>query len=158
MAVEFAVDRSGRVENAGVVRSDLGSWKVEDCLIETAGFLAFPRPEGGKTRFAYTFPGPTVGKRLVRTVDPAWGYPTLRSARRPINDCRRRYQYEGPFHITAYVGPLGEVLDAGFDAKQAPPRELAACVVGVVRGLRFPAGGREVTKYRALIENLDDDA
>ncbi len=156
--VELAVAETGRVAYAGVARSDLGSWVIEDCLVETAGFLAFPRPQGGGARFAYTFPGPTIGRRLVHPMDASWGYRTLRRARKPINDCRRRYDYDGPFHITAYVGAQGQVLDAGFDAKLRPRREFAACVVGVVRGLTFPPGAAGTAKYRALIENLDDDA
>lgn len=157
--VEFAVGGDGRVEHAQVARSDLGSWVVEDCLVEAAQFLEFPRPAGGRARFAYPFSGRDVGRRMVSKADPAWGYKTLRSARRPINTCRARYGYQGPFHVTVYVGALGAVLDVGFDASERAAREFSACIVHTVRGLKFPAPrSGQMLKYRALVENLDDDA
>jgi hypothetical protein len=156
--VQFVVGAGGRVQQASVQRSELGSWVVEDCLIETAFFLEFPPPVGGEATFAYPFAGPTVGRRLTQAVDPAWGYETIRGARKAINRCRSEYGYQGPFHITVYVGPLGVVLDAGFDALDRPKREFPACVHSTVRGLRFPNPGNRTVKYRTIVETLDDDA
>jgi hypothetical protein len=156
--VQFVIGKQGRVNLASVQRSELGSWVVEDCLIETATFLEFPPPVGGEATFAYPFAGPTVGRRLVQAVDPAWGYETIRGARKAINRCRAEYGYQGPFHITVYVGPLGVVLDAGFDALDRPRREFPACVHSTVRGLRFPNPGNRTVKYRTIVETLDDGA
>jgi hypothetical protein len=96
---------------------------------------------------------------MVQHVDAAWGYGTIRDARKAINTCRSRYGYHGPFHVTVYVGGLGRVLDVGFDASKRVAREFPACVVQVVRALTFPPPrSGQMNKYRALIENLDDDA
>lgn len=156
--VQFVIGQNGRVKLASVQRSELGSWVVEDCLVETAGFLEFPPPTGGDATFAYPFAGPQVGRRLVQAVDAAWGYETVRAARKAINRCRAEYGYQDPFHLTVYVGPLGAVLDAGFDALDRPRREFPACVHSVVRGLRFPNPGNRTVKYRTIVETLDDGA
>lgn len=156
--VQFVVGKTGRVQHVSIQRSELGSWVVEDCLLEVGAFLEFPPPEGGEATFAYPFHGPTVGRRLVQAVDPAWGYETVRRARSEMNRCRKSYQYEGPFHVTVYIGPLGRVLDAGFDALERPRREFAACIHSVVRGLTFPNPGNRTVKYRTLVEALENDA
>jgi hypothetical protein len=156
--LQFVVGPEGRVRQASVQRSELGSWVVEDCLVETATFLEFPPPVGGEATFAYPFAGPQVGRRLVQAVDSAWGYGALRAVRKEINRCRNEYEFDGPFHVTVYVGALGAVLDAGFDSLALPKREFPACVHSIVRGLRFPNPGNRVVKYRTLVETLDDDA
>ena len=162
--VEFLVGAAGRVEAASVARSDLGSWIVEDCLVVAARFLEFPKPAGGRARFAYPFGkaaqgGRTRSRAMVKREGHAWGYGTVRSARQAINTCRERYGYRGPFHVTAYVGNSGAVLDAGFDASEPVATEFPACIVQTVRRLRFPPPRTgQIIKYRALVENLDDDA
>lgn len=155
--LSFVVAPTGRVASVHVSESDLGSWKVEDCLVQTAGFLEFPRPDGGgPAKFIFPFTWNEPARRLAKPVDEAWAYKTLRANRKIIRDCRATHGFEGPFHLTTYVGPRGTVLSMGFHAKNAPKRTFPACVVQALQQLTFPDPGARTIKYRALVEDLPD--
>lgn len=155
--LSFEVAPNGRVASVHVSESDLGSWRVEDCLVQTASFLEFPRPDGGgPARFIFPFSWNEPARRLSKPVDEAWGYETLRANRRLIRDCRAAHRFEGPFHVTMYVGARGRVLSAGFHAKRPPTKEFPACVVQALAPVTFPDPGARTVKYRALIEDLPD--
>lgn len=155
--LSFEVAPTGRVSSVHVSESDLGSWKVEDCLVQTASFLEFPRPDGGgPARFIFPFTWNEPARRLSKPVDETWGYETLRTNRALIRKCRETHRFEGPFHLTAYVGPRGTVLAVGFHAKRAPTKEFPACIVQAIEPIVFPDPGSRPVKYRALVEDLPD--
>jgi len=153
--LQFVVNQVGRVDQVYVFESDVGSWRIEDCLVQTARYLEFPHPGGGGgARFAFPLSYNEPGRRLSVPVDRAWGYTTLRKNRDPIRRCRNKHHFEGPFNLTIYVGRLGKVLSAGFDSPTQPGDAFPACVVEIVEALRFPNPGQKVVKYRALVEDL----
>ncbi|MEZ4434339.1 MAG: hypothetical protein R3F65_18195 [bacterium] len=156
--LQFLLDARGRVEEVFVTESDIGSRAVEDCLVRTARFLEFPLPpESGPARFVRAFPFNEAAHRVARPVPESWGYTQVRAEREAIRTCRRTYGYEGPFHLTAYIGGRGRVLSAGFHARQQTRDDFADCVLAVIREIRFPDAGSGVVKYRLLIELLPDD-
>jgi hypothetical protein len=155
--LDFVVRADGRVDRVWVAQSDLGSWRVEDCLVTTAKYLEFPPPQGGgRARFAFPFAWNQAGARLSAPVEQAWGYPTLRAQREAIRACRKAHDFTGPFHLTVYVGRLGRVLAVGFDSATAPDELFPACVAQTVEGLTFPDPGQRTVKYRALVEDFPD--
>ena len=141
---------TGRVEDVFVSRSNLGALKAEDCLVQTARYLEFPPPAGGKARFAYPFEWNEPGRRLSQPVEVAWGYSVLASNRELYERCRTKFNYQGPFNLTIYVGRLGSVLSAGYDSGTGPGIDFPSCVVDVTRGLRFPHPGNRIVKYKSL--------
>lgn len=151
------VKANGRVERAFVTRSDLGELTAEECLADTAGYLEFPPPAGGKARFAYPLRWNEPGRRLSSPTEVAWGYQVLAHNRQRFQDCRDRYTFRGPFTLTTYVGRMGLVLHAGYDGPVPAASEFPGCVVGLLKSLRFPNPGERVFKYRVTVEELNDD-
>lgn len=154
--LSFKVNTDGRVKEVFVSQSTLGSWPVEDCLVQTARFLEFPPPEGGPARFIYPFMWNQAGRRLSQTMDASWGYPTLRKNRDTIRACRSTHRFEGPFHVTLYVGARGKVLSAGMHANMDSGDRFPACVVENIEAMTFPDPGSATAKYSILIEDLPD--
>lgn len=153
----FLIAADGRVDQVFIARSNLGSWRVEDCIVQTARFFEFPPPEGGpRAKFDYPFTWNLSAVRLTRPVNEAWGYPTLRKHRRQFQRCRRAHNFEAPFRLTVYVGRKGKPLSVGFDADEAPGDGFAGCVVQLVEDMKFPNPGQRSVKYQALVEDLPD--
>lgn len=154
----FLVDEKGRVDQVYVVESDVGSLDVERCLLTAGRFMEFPVQKGsGKSRFVRAFPINPAARGTVNEQPESWGYPTIRGRRDAIRKCRSEYGYEGPFHLTAFIGGRGRVLSAGFHARQPTPDGFADCVVRVTSETDFPDTSGQVVKYRALVEYLPDD-
>jgi len=148
----------GRVEHVYVAESDVGSLEVERCLLTAARFMEFPvPPQSGRTRFVRAFPVNPAARGTVVEKPESWGYPTIRGRRDAIRKCRADYGYDGPFHLTAFVGGRGRALSAGFHARHNTPDGFADCVVRVVDETSFPDTAGQVVKYRALVEFLPDD-
>lgn len=156
--LQFVLDERGRTETVFVADSDVGSYKVEDCLLQTARFLEFPvPPDSGRTQFVRSIPINEAARRISLPQPESWGYTALRARRDAFRTCRTRYSYQGPFHLTLYVGGRGRVLSAGFHARNITPEGFAACVVQVAEETEFPGAGDRVVRYRALVELLADD-
>lgn len=154
----FLLEPTGRVEEVFVAESDIGSIDVERCLLTAARFLEFPVPPGsGRTRFIRAFPVNASARNSLSQQPESWGYPTVRGRRDAIRKCRADYGYDGPFHLTMFVGGRGRVLSAGFHARQPTPDGFADCVVRVMGETTFPDTGGQIVKYRALVEFLPDD-
>ena len=154
--LRFVVGQRGRVEQVWVARADLGSWAVEDCLVQSARFLEFPPPQGGRARFDFPFRWNEVGARLAERVDEGWGYGELVKHRPEVERCRKLHGFDAPFRITAYVGRKGQALSVGMHAETRPSDEFVACAVHAVEAVKFPDPGHRVVKYQALVEDLRD--
>lgn len=154
----FLLGATGRVEHVYVAESDVGSLDVERCLLTAARFMEFPVPPGsGRTRFIRSFPVNPAARGTVAEQPESWGYPTIRGRRDAIRTCRADYGYDGPFHLTAFIGGRGRALSAGFHARHNTPDGFADCVVRVIDETTFPDTGGQVVKYQALVEYLPDD-
>lgn len=154
----FLLDPRGRVEHVYVAESDVGSLEVERCLLTAARFMEFPvPPKSGRTRFVRAFPVNPAARGTVPEQPEPWAYPTIRGRRDAIRRCRADYGYDGPFHLTAFIGGRGRALSAGFHARHNTPDDFAECVVRVIEETTFPDTGGQVVKYRALVEFLPDD-
>ncbi len=154
--LRFVVGGSGRVEQVWVARADLGSWAIEDCLVQSARFLEFPPPDGGRARFDFPYRWNEVGDRLAQRVDEGWGYRALVKHRPEIERCRKLHGFDAPFQITAYIGRKGQALSVGMHAETRPADEFVACAVHAVERISFPDPGHRVVKYKALVEDLRD--
>ncbi len=152
--LRYEVGANGRVEKVWVVDSDMGSWAVEDCMVQAARFLEFPSPSGGRARFDFPYKWNDAGRRLSSPVDEGWGYPALVEKRAEVERCRQLHGFDKPFRVTAYVGRRGGALSVGLHSESRPPEQFVACAVDAVSQARFPDPGRAIVKYRALVEDL----
>jgi len=156
--IMFLLDEKGRVQKAFTIESDVGSLKVEQCLLTAARFMEFPVPSGsGPARFVRPFPINQAARGMARPQAESWGYAAVRGRRDAIRTCRTQYGYDGPFHLTTYVGGRGRALSAGFHSRQPTPDGFSDCVVGVIEETTFPDVGGAVVKHRLLVEFLPDD-
>ncbi len=155
--LQFVVAPTGRVQTVWIAESDLGSWPVEDCLLQAARFLEFPRPSGGgPARFAFPFSWNERASRLSSPIGVEWGYEALRGKRVLFDACRERNRFKGAFHLTVYIGRKGQVLSAGFHADH-PAGDFAACAVTALNDVPFPNPGGRIVKYQTLMEDLPDE-
>lgn len=121
-AVELAVvvAESGAVEEVRLARSDLGSWAVERCLLETARAMRFPAPRGGAADF-----------RLPLAFDSGRGSIVWWEEEQADREVQGRLQdleacdvgearRATDVAVTLYVGNRGKVKSVGFASPSRP--------------------------------------
>ncbi|MBU0552910.1 AgmX/PglI C-terminal domain-containing protein [Myxococcota bacterium] len=155
VTLRFQVAQSGRVRQVHVERADLGSRVIEDCLLQTAKHLTFPKPRGdGDAYFLFPFDWNRRGRSLSQDEGQDWGYESMRASQGLIDACRDKHSFQAPFHLTIYVGRSGRLLSAGFHSKDYASEVFASCIVTALNEVQFPNPGDRVIKYHALLEKL----
>ncbi len=153
--VQFSIGGDQRVERVHVIDSSLGSWAIEQCLLQAARFLTFPLPkDADRGEFRYPFSFNEVAERITVPKPESWGYASLGAQRAGFNGCRSRYGFDGPFHITAYISSTGRPRSVGFHSRKPAPDDFASCVVNVTGEAKFPSTRGAIVKYRGLVEYL----
>ena len=153
--VQFLVAADQRVERVHVIESTLGSWEIERCLLQAARLLTFSLPENAdRAEFRYPFRFNELGERMTDPKPESWGYGSITGQRGAFNQCRTRYGYDAPFHITAYIGATGRARSVGFHSRTPAPDNFASCAVNAVGDARFPPSGARMVKYRSLVEYI----
>jgi hypothetical protein len=122
------------------VNSTLGDRPTEQCMIERAMALRFPRPRGGETET--TFPLDLEGGEDAR---PATPWPPSR-VDRVVGQHRAELQQcmqgaTGPFDVTLYAARGGTVSTAGVSFASNAGASVADCLVRQVSGWRVPDPG-----------------
>ena len=153
--VQFSIGGDQREERVHVIDSSLGSWAIEQCLLQAARFLTFPLPkDADRGEFRYPFSFNEVAERITVPKPESWGYASLGAQRAGFNGCRSRYGFDGPFHITAYISSTGRPRSVGFHSRKPAPDDFASCVVNVTGEAKFPSTRGAIVKYRGLVEYL----
>lgn len=133
------------------LHSTIGDRPTEQCMIERAMALRFPRPCGGETETVY--PLEFEGGDDSRPATP-WDSERIRPAieqhRSALQRCTAGAR--GPFEVTLYAGPRGVVGSVGV----AVPNETAAaavdCIVREVSSWRLPDPGSWYAKASFRLE------
>ena len=141
--LSFRIDVSGQVLWVYPSSTNIGDLTTESCILDVARSTHFPRPRGGEAEFSWGF-----GMDPPDDVRPplSWGGESLgdvleRSGREVRSRCGR-----GPFRITAYVAPGGQVLAAGGSSSDAESLAALSCVVDAVRTWAMPDPGSYAAK------------
>jgi hypothetical protein len=139
----FRVGLDGRVEWVYPRSSTVGHRGTEECLLQEAARVRFPEPRGGGA------------------AELAWGFGLDPAAGRPPVDWEASRVAQlvasegpgvteacggGPFHVTAYVAPGGQVMAAGAAVDDADSAGRIDCVVEAVRGWSMPDPGSYAAK------------
>jgi hypothetical protein len=115
----FRIKRDGSVKNVDLAESDLGSWKVEKCLLDVSRALQFVEPEGGEATFTVplefqggrgevsSWEAERLGKRL----------PTLD---KKIDKACKGVGRRNRAQVTLYLGRRGKVRSVGFAGAHVP--------------------------------------
>jgi hypothetical protein len=140
MEMSFRVKTDGTVRWVYLRRSTVGDRDTERCILNILSRITFARPHGGEAEFSTP-----LSLDPPEDVRPPVEWPSSRvsslvSSNGPalISSCAATG--EG-FHVTAYVGPGGEVLAAGAAVDHPDIVEPLDCVANGVLGWSMPDPG-----------------
>lgn len=162
--IKLFIGTDGKARHVITQKSNLGSYEVEKCLVDSLGNVDYPAAKGGLGEITYPmdFAGmvPTtqlpsdvaeeqIGKekkKLLVCADKAKkGKSTDRVA--PIDAMR----------MTVYVAPGGQVASVGFSSPKEPlSQPIADCLFGKVRNLKLPDPLGKVVKFEYPLCRNDD--
>lgn len=139
----FRIKTDGTVKWVFPHASTIGDRPTEACLIDVAQRTRFERPRGGEAEFSWPLAfdppddiRPPVGWEATRVEDTVAAH---RAAVR--SNCGR-----GPFMVTAYVSPGGEVKAAGVSTTEQTSAERLECVANAVTTWTLPDPGSYLAK------------
>lgn len=140
MEMSFRIKTDGTVRWVYLRRSTIGDRATERCVLNVLSRVQFARPTGGEAEFAAP-----LELDPPEEIRPPVAWPASRVARLVRSEGRAlasscAVDGEG-FHVTAYVGPGGEVLSAGAAVDQPEMTEPLDCVADAVRAWRMPDPG-----------------
>jgi hypothetical protein len=135
------IGASGRVVHAHAERSSIGDRDTEKCMLRALGKCEWPAPVGGdigiaKNSFDFDMPNderpPTewTSDRVESAVASANG---------KLAECKRGIT--GSITATVYVDPEGAAVTAGVAATDDSGEGAADCIVGVLKGTKYPSPG-----------------
>ncbi len=138
--MSFHIKTDGTVRWVYLRRSTIGNRDTERCILNVLSRIQFAQPHGGEAEF--TTP---LALDPPEDVRPPVAWPSSRVARLVDSQGRRvatscSITGEG-FHVTAYVGPGGQVLSAGAAVDQPEVVEPLDCVADAVRAWSMPDPG-----------------
>jgi len=134
----FRIKVDGSVNWVYPHASTIGDRETESCLLNVAQGTRFERPRGGEAEFSWplAFDPPD-------DVRPPFGWDAERATdaieehrQNVVSACGR-----GPFLVTAYVRPGGEVLAAGASTTEQTAASNLDCVTTAVSGWTLPDPG-----------------
>lgn len=111
----FVVHPDGKVKSVRMIRSDLGAWPMEQCLLDVGRQIVFPEPEGnGEADF--TVPLSFAGRGRVITWDQTQAQAEVAEHLADLAACAQETGVAEPQSVlvTAYVGTRGQVQSVGF--------------------------------------------
>ena len=150
--MQFTVNPDGSVLIVHLTSSTLGSHQVEDCILDHASRLRFPRPHGGEAEFDY---GPmemsSDDSPSFEPWSPDYIYAELEGAREAINACGSNMS---GFRVTIWVGHNGRARSVGVVPPTAEARESNECLVRALSDIQYPepAEGHNLAKVTVELE------
>ncbi len=115
--LKYELARDGSVRWVQLVRSDLGAWPVEKCLLETARTMRFVEPQGGEADF--TLPLEFSARRASQWYADR-GLEEVAELTGELAECAEMAE-SAPVEVTLYVGARGQVQSVGFASLGAEP-------------------------------------
>lgn len=135
------IGSSGRVVHAHAEKSSIGDRDTEKCMLLALSRREWPAPVGGdvgiaRNSFGFDMPNderpPTewASDRVESAMATAGG---------KLAECKRGVA--GSLTATVYVDPEGAAVTAGVAASDDSGEGAADCIVGVLKGTKFPSPG-----------------
>lgn len=142
--LSFRIHRDGSVAWIFPDRSDIGDRAAEQCILEVASAIRFPRPQGGEAEFEWGF-----GLDPAEDIRPptTWAADALGDRADDVGPLARECRATGGgYSVTAYVQPGGAVLAAGGTMPDAESGGVLDCVLEGVRAWEMPDPGSYAAK------------
>ena len=119
----YVVAKDGSVDSVHTLKSDLGAWPVERCLLEVAREMSFARPKGGAAA-EFTLPLEFTAQRAPVTLEGDEGSAALavagEDALQALADCAEQGEVPERTAVTLYAGLRGAVQSVGFATPEGP--------------------------------------
>lgn len=136
IVMRFVVAASGEVSDVQVIRNDLGSYPVENCLVLQGKQIVFPVPEGrSATDFEYSMSFTSTGERLVVPWSAREMAPYLYAISTELADCGQLAPSD--VDVVAYVEPGGAIGSVGFASQSTLDPTAAVCAVALMSRIRI---------------------
>jgi hypothetical protein len=134
----FRVALDGHVESVFLRGSTVGDRPTEQCLLEVARATRFPKPQGGgPAELAWDFEvGQNEDVRPPIALSDEQLVQVVEANRDALAGCG-----QGPFSVTAYVAPGGQVSAAGAAVDSIAAAADVDCVVDAVKTWAMPDPG-----------------
>lgn len=128
--LKYVVDPSGAVKQVQVLKSDLGAWAVERCLLDVSRAMTFVEPRG-RGDADFTVPLDFSSESRVRWLTEEEAESQVASLRDQLAECEGE---ASAVDVTLYVGRRGVVKSAGFAATEEPfADEWADCAEELIK-------------------------
>jgi TonB family protein len=125
----FTVARDGSVKTVQVVKSSIGSWAVEKCLLEKSSQMGFKEPKGGEANFS--LPLDFQATRVANWWSEDQASEELGKRPGELKACRSESGAQDPHNVwvTLYLGNRGVIQSVGFASphKEGIAAEWAEC-------------------------------
>lgn len=130
--LDYTVQKDGTVKMVRLIESELGSWPVEKCILETARKMTFVKPKGGpEATFTLPLSFPKRSRRTLKWWEESQIEPLVKSLLPELKACSTEASVKDPSNVWVilYVGTRGQVWSAGFATKNkaALPDAWADC-------------------------------
>jgi len=179
VVLQWNLEADGAVSSVKLTESNLGSWSIEQCMIEVARTATFGKPNGGKVDFTvpldFTAKGGAqqwdedqalraVGGQLASLDDGDdfeldRGKKAKRGKKAPVEKDKDERPETAPSNVfvTMYVGPGGKVQSVGF---ASPTTEVghkwAACAEQAASAWRLPDPRGQIAKLAVRYKPSDE--
>lgn len=110
----FTIARDGSVKKVQVVKSDVGAWDVERCLLEEGASMAFKKPKGGEADFS--LPLDFEARRSPNWWSEEQAETELGELPGELDSCKKESGAMQPRNVwvTLYLGNRGVIQSVGF--------------------------------------------
>jgi hypothetical protein len=132
--LSFTVARDGSVKSVRNTRSSVGSWQVEDCLLQESMTMTFKKPKGGEADF--TLPLDFDARRPANWWSEDKAEMEVGDRAAELRECRKEAGTRDPRNVwvTLYLGNRGVVKSVGFASphKRGIASAWAECAAGKI--------------------------
>ncbi len=132
--LSFTVALDGTVKTVRTTRSSVGSWEVENCLLDESRTMTFKKPKGGEADF--TLPLDFDARRPANWWTEEKADAEIADRPSELKKCRREAKTKDPKNVwvTLYLGNRGVVKSVGFASphKRGIRADWAACAAGKI--------------------------
>lgn len=110
----FTIARDGTVKNVQVIKSSVGAWDVERCLLEESASMDFKKPKGGEADFS--LPLDFEAKRTPNWWTEEQAETELGARPGELDACKSESGAKQPRNVwvTLYLGNRGVIESVGF--------------------------------------------
>jgi len=129
---KFVIAPDGTVDKVFLKRSTLGSWSMEECMLDVSRKMKFAKPRGGKPA-NFSVPLQLKGTRATTWWDEDKGTKEAGDKPAKLKVCAKKTTDPKNVFATVYVGTRGKILSVGFASPNGPVAAVwAKCAAAMV--------------------------